>query len=514
MSDDTAHQPDPEAPTELVNDGWIGRVIDDRYKVVGKLGAGGMGAVYVARHEKLQKNVAVKVIHSEFAGDDEVAARFAREAMASAQIEHPHVAGAIDYGVLPEGGAYLVMQLARGESLRSLLTKEERLSWISVAEIGAQVADALASAHSLGIVHRDLKPENIIVELKDDHSMHVKVLDFGIARILGRSTAAAPNTAVVGKSLTQHGTVLGTLGYMAPEQALGQPVDERVDLYALGAILWEAVTGRPLFEELDLTAIVTRQLTQPPPPMLGESEPHEVPRAFEQLVSSLLARDANGRPRSAAQVRDTLRDMPRATPTLPKLPPSITEAIRRWTAPPRLFVALGAALVLWVSILAMIGLTFLDDDAEPAEMTARTTAPKEPAGPQTNLLERILGPHLGGDSLSSEVQARIDVLSNRDRRIETREAARWITERATEEDVPEFALALAELELARGCRSREEIVRRLQDIGDVRALAAIERWSRKPRRGCGFLRLRDCHACIRDDLREAAAHLRAQQEDG
>ena len=144
----------------------IGRIIDGRYRVVELLAEGGMGTVFIAEHLKLRKMVALKTIHASFLGNEEVAARFAREAMASAQLEHPHVASAMDYGALPDGGAYLVLELVHGPSLRAQIEKEGPAPWSHVCEIGAQIADALCAAHAMGIVHRDLKPENILLEAR------------------------------------------------------------------------------------------------------------------------------------------------------------------------------------------------------------------------------------------------------------------------------------------------------------------------------------------------------------
>ncbi len=225
-------------------EGWIGRFVDGRYRVVEKLAEGGMGSVFVAEHVTLGKLVALKVIHPSLAGDDDFAERFAREAMVSAKLDHPHVASAMDFGRLPEGGAYLVLQLVRGPSVQDVLEREGALAWPRVCAIGAQVADALAAAHAEGIVHRDLKPENVLLERRDDGAEHVKVLDFGIARVdaspqgpsagLSRAGTGRP---IATRALTRRGMVVGTPGYMSPEQALGEETDFRTDLYALGVLL-------------------------------------------------------------------------------------------------------------------------------------------------------------------------------------------------------------------------------------------------------------------------------------
>ncbi len=288
----------PGPPDAFEESAWLGRVIDDRYRVERLLGEGGMGAVFLAEHVKLQKKVALKIILPQFAGNGEVAERFAREAMASAKLEHPHVASALDYGTLSEGGAYLVMQYARGPSLRSSLSSPR--DWRYACDVGAQIADALAAAHAAGIVHRDLKPENVVLEPRDGDTELVRVLDFGIARVLDPAEASG----TVSK-LTRVGTIIGTPGYMAPEQALGEQVDARADLYALGVILWETVAGHELFTETEVTALVTKQLTTDAPRLASIQS--DVPIELDDVVARLLSRDRNDRPEKATEVRDILK---------------------------------------------------------------------------------------------------------------------------------------------------------------------------------------------------------------
>ncbi len=283
---------------------WIGRVFDDRYRLVRILGEGGMGAVFVAEHLRLRKEVAFKIIRPEIASDPKIAARFSREAMATAQIESPHIASAVDYGELPEGGAYLVTQLARGPSLRALLHKGA-LPWPRAAEIAAQIADALATAHNLGIIHRDLKPDNIIVGERDDGAPLAIVLDFGIASLSAEATVPTASTS---EPLTSFGLVLGTPGYMAPEQAVGDRIDARTDLYALGVILWESVTGDALWSGDSLTGIVSQQMRSPAP-RLREVAGNGVPEALDELCDALLARAPAQRPASAGEVRNALRSL-------------------------------------------------------------------------------------------------------------------------------------------------------------------------------------------------------------
>jgi len=294
-------------PGDPSRDPWVGRVISGRYKVVGKLGSGGMGEVYEAQHLTLGKSVALKIIRPELAKDEDLAARFAREALASARVEHPRMAMAIDYGPLPEGGAYLVLQRARGRSLLSVLRENGPLSWQQAAEVGAQVSDALAAAHNAGIVHRDMKPENLLLDLQADGGMMVWVLDLGIARIEGDPTAMAPPGAQ--EPLTRVGEVMGTPGYMSPEQAMGEPATPEADLFALGVILWEMVAGRRLFPGDNLPDILTVQLTEAVPILSLLRPESDVPPGYDDVVQWLLSRRADARPHKATLVRDALRSL-------------------------------------------------------------------------------------------------------------------------------------------------------------------------------------------------------------
>ncbi|MDC0670649.1 serine/threonine-protein kinase [Nannocystis radixulma] len=285
---------------------WVGRIIDGRYRIVELLGEGGMGAVFVAEHLKLHKHVALKTIRAQFAANSQAEARFTREALATARLDHPHVVSAIDYGQLPEGGAYLVIQLVRGRSLTKQI-EEGSLGWLAACRLGAQIADALAAAHGLGIIHRDLKPDNILLEPRDDGSFHARVLDFGIARIAADETHTTGTLAGIGKPITRMGAVVGTPGYMAPEQAVGQPVDVRADLYSLGVILWEACTGRYLWDAEAVTDLFAAQLSRPAPSLRNLRS--DIPPMLSALVEQLLDRKPERRPANATVVRDELRKL-------------------------------------------------------------------------------------------------------------------------------------------------------------------------------------------------------------
>ena len=327
----------PPPPSDAPPSAWVGYNLGGRFQIRELLGEGGMGAVFAAEQLSLRKIVAVKMIHAEFADNEEVAERFRREAMATAQIEHPNVVSAIEFGELPGGVRYLVTQLVRGPSLTEVQARG-RMPWARAAQIAAQIADALAAAHAAGIVHRDLKPDNIKLEPREDGEL-VKVLDFGIARVPEATGGAAP--------LTRLGTVMGTPGYMSPEQAMGEATDFRTDLYALGVILWECISGRPLWEGGELSDMLTRQLTTTPPALAGEVP--DLPADLERLIQQLLAREAKHRPASAREVRDALRALARGTaPAVPLSAPPRPTVAPRASGGPAGFIAVfvGAALLI------------------------------------------------------------------------------------------------------------------------------------------------------------------------
>lgn len=267
----------------------IGEVLAGRYRVERLLGSGGMGSVYRAEHVHMRKAVAIKVLHREMTYLPEVVARFEREAVAAARIEHPNVAAATDFGRLDNGAFYLVLEYVEGQSLRALLKQEKQLSSVRALHIARQIADALAAAHQAGIVHRDLKPDNVMLLNRDGDPDFVKVLDFGIAKVSVEDQSAQP--------LTQLGSIFGTPEYMAPEQAQGLPVDGRADLYTLGVLLYEMLAGKTPFIDDDMVVVLTRTLTAEPPPL-----PEHVEPALQLLVKELLAKSPAGRVQSAAEL--------------------------------------------------------------------------------------------------------------------------------------------------------------------------------------------------------------------
>jgi tRNA A-37 threonylcarbamoyl transferase component Bud32 len=270
-------------------DALVGRVIADRYRIDALLGVGGMGAVYRAEHILMKKAVAVKVLHREMTAMDEVVKRFEREAIAAGRIDHPNVTVATDFGKLEDGAFYLVLEYVPGRSLTDVLKEDGALSEERALFIARQIAAGLGAAHRAGIVHRDLKPDNVMLIERGGTKDFVKVLDFGIAKVSAESNP--------GTQLTRIGAVFGTPAYMAPEQAAGQSVDQRADLYSLGHVLFEMLAGHAAFESDEVVALLAKQLTESPPPL-----PASVSPEVAALVVKLLEKDPRARVQTAEEL--------------------------------------------------------------------------------------------------------------------------------------------------------------------------------------------------------------------
>ncbi len=472
----------------VAQESWIGRIIDDRYRVVELLGEGGMGAVYVAEHLKLHKQVALKVIRAQFAGDGDLAARFAREAMAAAQFEHPHVASAIDYGTLAEGGAYLVMQLVRGRSLTEVLQKRGRLGWAKAAEIGAQIADALSAAAAAGIVHRDLKPDNVLIQRRDDGTDLVKILDFGIAHVPVHDRAA-PEGAKPDEKLTRIGAIVGTPGYMSPEQAVGDPVDPRADLYALGVVLWESMVGRRLWEASALTDLVKRQLSETPLSLREATGDETIPPELEAVVAQLLQRSVGDRPERAGMVRDRLRQVALSVVAdrYSAIGAEQTDASAAEDLAPRSRGKLGLLIV------GLIGATLI------------TLALGIAIGRRPPEAVPVALPPLVTESIPPAIAEDVDALLGSDRRKDRDLAAQRVLEHAaqTGATLPAYVTRVAALLAARGCPAKKTALAEVVALNDKRVVPTLERLARSPKYGCGEAHEQDCLSCIREDLDRA-----------
>ena len=273
-----------------------GAVIAERYKILTLLGEGATGTVYAAEHVLLHKKVAVKILHSELTEMPDGVARFEREAMATARIDHPNVASAVDFGKLADGSMFLALEYVEGKSLREVVSQGP-LGMRRSLHIARQIASALAAAQALEIVHRDLKPENVMLVSKGEDNDFVKVLDFGIARVPVEEGALGGPQA-----LTKAGAVFGTAEYMPPEQGIGQKVDTRADLYALGAMLFEMIAGVRAYAIRPNLGILAQQITLPLPTFAERAPGIDVPPTLEKLVNRLLAK----RPQERIQRADDL----------------------------------------------------------------------------------------------------------------------------------------------------------------------------------------------------------------
>lgn len=234
-------------------DRMVDRVVKGKFKIIRKLGQGGMGAVYLAEQLGIGHRVALKFLKSEFSSDAEIARRFLNEAKSYARVAHPNAVALHDFGQDEEGNLFIAMEYCEGVDLKKVIAEQGHLPLIEAIEVVLQVADVLANAHEKGVIHRDLKPENIMIR-RGIRGVHAKVLDFGIARLMDAGT-----------KLTVAGAIAGTPRYMSPEQVEGKDVDARADIYSLGIVLFEALTGRQPFDGTTISEILRKQVAEPLP---------------------------------------------------------------------------------------------------------------------------------------------------------------------------------------------------------------------------------------------------------
>jgi serine/threonine protein kinase len=284
---------DPAEPTDPL----LGRVLGGRYRLLERLGQGGMGTVYRATHTLMEKPVAVKILRPEMATDAEAIARFHREARSASRLDHDHCIRVTDFGQSDNGHLFLVMELLDGVSL-SHVTRRGPVPPARAAAVGVAVAEALAHAHEQGIIHRDLKPDNVFLARRAKGREIVKVLDFGLAKLASDSA--------LGPSITRDGTVFGTPEYMAPEQAEGEKLDGRTDLYALGVILYQLVTGEVPFKSPNFVALLTKQVTEAPQPPRERRPDLDIPPGLEVVIMRCLSKRRQDRYATAAEVADAL----------------------------------------------------------------------------------------------------------------------------------------------------------------------------------------------------------------
>jgi serine/threonine protein kinase len=367
------------------SDSLIGRVMAERYHILKRIGEGGMGRVYLGEHVKMNRQCAIKVMSPALVNDHESAARFAREASNAARIIHPNVAAVFDYGE-SEGLVYLVMEYVEGEPLARILAREAPLSVDRALDLARQIADGLGAAHELGIVHRDLKPDNILVSRNKAGKEVAKVVDFGIAKAIQENA---------GDALTRTGLVIGTPEFMSPEQLLGDPIDARSDLYALGCILHLMLTASPPFAAATREQMIKRRLSEEAP-HIQHLDPG-LPDSLDRIVNRLLARSPADRYGSAAEVRDALagtharrqdvEGMVRASKPTPRSAP--TQAFESAQLAPTEQTELSARphrrrAMLAAGVVVLVGAAFVMRGSGSGDGAAASDAPAEsPPAAQT-----------------------------------------------------------------------------------------------------------------------------------
>jgi len=271
----------------------VGQVLADRYHIVKKLGEGGMGQVYLAEHVKMGRRSAIKVMNPSMVHDPDAVARFNREAANASRISDSHVCAIYDFGETADGLIYLAMEFVEGEPLTELLRREGALPVARAADIGIQVAAALQAAHDLGIVHRDLKPDNIMLTRSRDGADAVKVVDFGLAKAVGGEGG--------GQKVTRTGLVVGTPEFMSPEQLSGDKLDGRSDVYSLGLVLFNMLTGTLPFPADSVQEAMVKRLTDEPAELLEVRPDLHFPAGLQEILDTALARNRVDRYQSAAK---------------------------------------------------------------------------------------------------------------------------------------------------------------------------------------------------------------------
>jgi hypothetical protein len=294
------------APTQMVKiaarDPLVDTIIGERYRILGRIGEGGMGTVFRVEHTLMKKVLALKLLRSEFSNVPDAARRFEREAQSASRLNHPNIISVTDFGHGADGELFLVMEFVAGEPLAEVLLREGRLAPERACHIAGQILRALEHAHVEGVVHRDLKPANVMLVRDPDPRKPeaVKILDFGIAKMTQAQGDDEP--------LTRGMMIFGTPAYMSPEQAAGQEADHRADLYSCGVILYEMLVGRKPFEDPDLVKLLGMQITAPPPRFAEVAPDARISPALETVVMRVLEKERDKRFSSATEFREAIEN--------------------------------------------------------------------------------------------------------------------------------------------------------------------------------------------------------------
>jgi len=382
----------PPSGVTKVTEGLLGQTVDQRYRVESLLGEGGMGLVYRVTHTRLNKPLAMKVLRRENTRDPEVLARFRREAESASNIGNQHIIDISDFGELADGSTYFIMECLDGLDLIDAIDSVDRMPEERALRIAIQVCRALGAAHDAGIIHRDLKPENVFLIQRDDVDDFVKVLDFGIAKV-----GNVPNR------LTRAGEVLGTPHYMSPEQCEGEGVDHRTDIYALGVLLYEMVTGHVPHDADTMMGILTKHMYEEPiPPKIRV--PH-VSDELEELIMRCLEKRPERRYQSMHEVLDDLERVRAGLrpvgPDTWSLPP--TRPPRPWNRIAARPIYLGGLGLTLLALFWMIGMSvFTEPAVEPvsSRLESHPPAPEVQAPAATSTVPTVRPPMLPPPVLS------------------------------------------------------------------------------------------------------------------
>lgn len=377
LQDDADSSQDNPQPLRHI-ESYVGFILDGRYHIESIIAQGGMGVVYLARHRLIDKHVAVKILRPELANNREITARFLTEAQAASAIGSEHIVNVTDYGELPDGATYIVMEYLNGLSLSQRIQRAEPLMPIPVVlDIARQIAEALQRAHDANIVHRDLKPDNILLVTKGKRDDFVKILDFGIAKV--QSSQNHTTTA---------GRIFGTPHYMSPEQGRGNELNHRTDIYSLGVILYEMVCGSVPFDGENPLGILTQHMYVDVKPLSERCPPERVTPALECVVARCLEKDPEGRYASMSELDEDLRRLQELEPPLaveyfknaPNPPAYLLPLLRR-AAPNTKRSKAWLWPTLALAAVAVLGLWYTNADVALPNVGERAVATPEPTAP-------------------------------------------------------------------------------------------------------------------------------------
>mgnify|MGYP002137125227 CR=1 FL=1 len=298
--------PGPRLATGTTHSNLIGHVLAERYRLIKLIGEGGMGSVYQAEHTTIGRKLAIKVLAPEYGDSPEVVARFLQEARTASMLHHEHIVDITDFGYTKQGLAFLTMEHLEGENLADLLEREGRLPWTRVRRMILQICRALHAAHEKGIIHRDMKPDNCFRIKRGGNQDFIKILDFGIAKVITDGSLTGRHERP--KMATEAGTLLGTPEYMAPEIARDQKADARVDVYSLGILMYELLTGSVPFKGTTFMGTVAMQMVDEPQPPSLRAPDANIPPPIETVILLALRKDPSERFQSVRELAEAIID--------------------------------------------------------------------------------------------------------------------------------------------------------------------------------------------------------------